>query len=135
VVGRQDAMVLAAQQRKTRDGLSAQREAARAQLIETQAERAALTAETVRAESAMGPVRYIAIMFGTDAETAVRWLILLMVLCCDPAAYRVDDRGGRCGQKADQQGKSLALRRSANASAERRRLAMYLQPSFSGEST
>jgi hypothetical protein len=25
-------------------------------------------------------------MVGTDAETAVRWLILLMVVCCDPAA-------------------------------------------------
>jgi len=25
-------------------------------------------------------------MTGTDAETAVRWLIFLMVLCCDRAA-------------------------------------------------
>jgi hypothetical protein len=25
-------------------------------------------------------------MTGTEPETAVRWLILLMVLCCDPAA-------------------------------------------------
>jgi hypothetical protein len=30
--------------------------------------------------------QYLAVMVGTDAETAVRWLILLMVLCCDPAA-------------------------------------------------
>jgi hypothetical protein len=80
------AMVLADQQRKTRDGLSAQREAARAKLIETQAQRAALTAETARVDTMTGPVQYLAVMIGTDTETAVRWLILLMVLCCDPAA-------------------------------------------------
>jgi hypothetical protein len=80
------AMTLADQQRKTRDGLVATRQAASATVIETQAQRAALTAERTRVESAMGPVQYLAIMIGTDAETAVRWLILLMVLCCDPAA-------------------------------------------------
>jgi hypothetical protein len=80
------AMALADQQRKTRDGLSATRQAASATLIETQAQRAALTAEQERVEAAMGPVQYLAVMVGTDAETAVRWLILLMVLCCDPAA-------------------------------------------------
>jgi hypothetical protein len=31
-------------------------------------------------------VRYLATLAGTDTETAVRWLILLMVMCCDPAA-------------------------------------------------
>jgi len=51
-----------------------------------QTQRAALTAERERIEAAMGPVQYLAVMIGTDAETAVRWLILLMVLCCDPAA-------------------------------------------------
>jgi hypothetical protein len=80
------AMTLADQQRKTRDGLVASRQAASATLIETQAERAALTAERTRVEAAMGPVQYLAVMIGTDAETAVRWLILLMVFCCDPAA-------------------------------------------------
>lgn len=80
------AMTLADQQRKTRDGLVASRQAASATLIETQAQRAALTAERTRVEAAMGPVQYLALMIGTDAETAVRWMILLMVLCCDPAA-------------------------------------------------
>jgi hypothetical protein len=80
------AMNLAERQRSTRDGLSVQREAARAALIEMQKQRAALTAETTRIEAAAGPVQYLATMAGTDAETAVRWLILLMVLCCDPAA-------------------------------------------------
>jgi hypothetical protein len=80
------AMNLADQQRKTRDALVATRRAATAALIELQTRRAALTAETARVEAAAGPVQYLAIMAGTDTETAVRWLILLMVLCCDPAA-------------------------------------------------
>jgi hypothetical protein len=80
------AMNLADQQRKTRDALVATRQAAAASLIETRAQRAALTAERARVEAAAGPVQYLATMAGTDAETAVRWLILLMVLCCDPAA-------------------------------------------------
>jgi hypothetical protein len=50
-----------------------------------QTQRAALTAETARVEAAAGPLQYLAVMVGTD-ETAVRWLILLMVLCYDPAA-------------------------------------------------
>jgi hypothetical protein len=44
-----------------------------------QTQRAALTAETARVEAAAGPLQYLAVMVGTD-ETAVRWLILLMVL-------------------------------------------------------
>jgi len=80
------AMNLAERQRSTRDGLNAQRQAATAKLIEIQTQRAALTAETARVEAAAGPVQYLALMVGTDSETAVRWLILLMVLCCDPAA-------------------------------------------------
>jgi hypothetical protein len=79
-VGR--AMALVDQQRKTRDGLVATRQAASATLIEMQAQRAGLTAERERIEAARGPVQYLAVLVGTDAETAVRWLILLMVLCC-----------------------------------------------------
>ena len=80
------AMTLAERQRSTRDGLVASRQAASATLIEMQGRRAALAVERERVEAAMGPVQYLALMVGTDAETAVRWLILLMVLCCDPAA-------------------------------------------------
>src|SRR5258706_5689760 len=34
------------------------------------------------------PIRYVADLFGadTDSERAIRWLIALMVLCCDPLA-------------------------------------------------
>ncbi|OSI66351.1 hypothetical protein [Bradyrhizobium canariense] len=83
-VGR--AMALADQQRKTRDSLVASRQAAAATLIETKAQRAALAAERDRVEATAGPVQYLATAAGTNSETVVRWLILLMVLCCDPAA-------------------------------------------------
>jgi hypothetical protein len=34
------------------------------------------------------PIRYVAELVGadTDSERAIRWLIALMVLCCDPLA-------------------------------------------------
>lgn len=80
------AMNLADQQRKARDALVTTRQAAAAALIEIRAQRAALTAEKARVEAAAGPVQYLATMANTDSETAVRWLIFLMVLCCDPAA-------------------------------------------------
>jgi hypothetical protein len=80
------AMTIATQQRATRDGLDTQRQAATATLVGLQAQRAALVGERVRVEASAGPIQYLAMMTGTEPETAVRWLILLMVLCCDPAA-------------------------------------------------
>jgi len=37
------------------------------------------------------PIRYVAELFGinTDSEKAIRWLIALMVLCCDPLAISI----------------------------------------------
>ena len=80
------AISIAAQQRVTRDGLDAQRRAATAMLVELQTQRAALAGERVRIEASAGPIQYLAMMVGAAPEAAVRWLILLMVLCCDPAA-------------------------------------------------
>jgi len=80
------ALSLATQQRGTRDGLDAQRQAATATLVGLQAQRAALAGERVRVDASAGPIRYLAMIAGTEPEAAVRWLILLMVLCCDPAA-------------------------------------------------
>jgi hypothetical protein len=39
-------------------------------------------------ETESAPVRYVAELLGadTDSERAIRWLILMMVLCCDPLA-------------------------------------------------
>jgi hypothetical protein len=39
-------------------------------------------------ETEAAPIRYVAELVGadTDAERAIRWLIALMVPCCDPLA-------------------------------------------------
>ncbi|MDE5456672.1 hypothetical protein GWE18_28355 [Bradyrhizobium sp. CSA112] len=80
------AINIAAQERATRDGLDTQRQAATAALVGLQAQRAALAGERSRIEASAGPIQYLAMMVGAAPEDAVRWLILLMVLCCDPAA-------------------------------------------------
>ncbi len=80
------ALNIVTQERATRDGLDTQRQAATAMLVGLQAQRAALTGERSRIEASTGPIQYLAMMVGAAPEAAVRWLILLMVLCCDPAA-------------------------------------------------
>lgn len=80
------ALNIVTQERATRDGLDTQRQAATATLVGLQAQRAALAGERSRVEASTGPIQYLAMMVGVAPEVAVRWLILLMVLCCDPAA-------------------------------------------------
>ena len=80
------AINIATQQRVMRDGLDTQRQAATTTLVGLQAQRAALAGERSRIEASAGPIQYLAMMVGVAPEVAVRWLILLMVLCCDPAA-------------------------------------------------
>jgi hypothetical protein len=80
------AITIATQQRAARDGLDTQRQVATATLVGLQTQRAALLGERSRIEASTGPIQYLAMMAGAAPETAVRWLILLMVLCCDPAA-------------------------------------------------
>ncbi len=52
------------------------------------AERASVAAKGEQMETEAAPIRYVAELLGvdTDAEKAIRWLIALMVLCCDPLA-------------------------------------------------
>ncbi|KRR27509.1 hypothetical protein CQ13_03685 [Bradyrhizobium retamae] len=80
------AINIATHERATRDGLDTQRQTATATLVGLQAQRAALAGERSRIEASAGPIQYLAMMVGAAPEAAVRWLILLMVLCCDPAA-------------------------------------------------
>ncbi|MET0676249.1 MAG: hypothetical protein ABW175_10660 [Bradyrhizobium sp.] len=80
------ALNIATQERATRDGLDTQRQAATQTLVGLQGQRAALVSERSRVEASTGPIQYLAMMAGIAPEQAVRWLILLMVLCCDPAA-------------------------------------------------
>jgi len=65
---------------------SASRQQASDVLVNLRTERAKLDGARQRVEASIGPVQYLAKMVGTDTETAIRWLILLMVLTCDPAA-------------------------------------------------
>jgi hypothetical protein len=52
-----------------------------------QTERASVAARGKAVASEAAPIQYVAAVFGvTDPETAIRWLILMMVLCCDPLA-------------------------------------------------
>jgi hypothetical protein len=73
-------------QRKTREALIAQRLSEAAALVDLRADRAKLEGERKRSEAANGPVVYIAAMLGIPVELALRWLILVMVLTCDPTA-------------------------------------------------
>jgi hypothetical protein len=76
-------------QRKARVGLASERNDAASTLwAALKAERASLAAPSRRIETEAAPIRYVAELAGADAdsEKAIRWLIALMVLCCDPLA-------------------------------------------------
>jgi hypothetical protein len=75
-------------QRKSREALSGLRQHEGAALADLKAERAALGAKGKQIETEAAPIRYVAELIGadTDGERAIRWLILMMVLCCDPLA-------------------------------------------------
>ena len=77
-----------AEQRKAREALSGQRQREGAALADLKTERAALSAKGRHIETEAAPIRYVAELIGsgTDSEQAIRWLIALMVLCCDPLA-------------------------------------------------
>ncbi len=73
-------------QRKAREALTTQRQ--RDALADLKVERAALGAKGRQMKTEAAPIRYVAELVGADADNkrAIRWLIALMVLCCDPLA-------------------------------------------------
>jgi hypothetical protein len=75
-------------QRKARAGLVEERKREAGTLVALQAERATVAAKGKQIETEALPIRYVAELIGadTDSEKAIRWLIALMVLCCDPLA-------------------------------------------------
>jgi hypothetical protein len=75
-------------QRKARQELAGDRQREASALADLKAERAALGAKGRQLETDAAPIRYVAEMIGVDAdaERAIRWLIVLMVLTCDPLA-------------------------------------------------
>jgi hypothetical protein len=57
-------------------------------LAALKAERASVAAKGRQIETEAAPIGYVAELVGADtsSERAIRWLIALMVLCCDPLA-------------------------------------------------
>jgi hypothetical protein len=73
-------------QRKAREALVAQRRHEAEVLADLKTERAAGAAKARAVEVEAAPIIYVATLFGGTAEQAIRLLILLMVLTCDPLA-------------------------------------------------
>jgi hypothetical protein len=75
-------------QKRARAGLAGEPNEAASTLATLKAERAQVAANGRQAETEAAPIRYVAELVGadTDSERAIRWLIALIVLCCDPLA-------------------------------------------------
>jgi hypothetical protein len=75
-------------QKKARAGLVDERRREAGTLAALKAERASVVARGRQMETESAPIRYVAELLGAsaDSERAIRWLIALMVLCCDPLA-------------------------------------------------
>jgi hypothetical protein len=74
-------------QKKARAALASERNEAAGSLASLKAERAQTSARGRQIETEAAPIRYLAELgVDTDSERAIRWLIALMVLCCDPLA-------------------------------------------------
>ena len=80
------AMALAADQRRIRTELAAERVAAGKALADLQVEKTKIEGERRTIEADLGPVRYLATLMGADNETVLRWFILTVALLLDPAA-------------------------------------------------
>jgi hypothetical protein len=75
-------------QRRARAGLTSERNEAAGTLAALKAERATVAPKGRQIETEAAPIRYVAelLRVDTDSERAIRWLIALMVLTCDPLA-------------------------------------------------
>jgi len=87
--GRTNAALAAMEgQHRTRAGLVDERNREAGTLAALKAERASVAAKGRQAEVEAAPIRYVTELLGggEDSERAIRWLIALMVVCCDPLA-------------------------------------------------
>ncbi len=93
------AMSIMEAQRRSRAGFVDERNREASTLAALKAERAALGAKGRQLETEAAPIRYVAELVGadTDSERAIRWLIALMVLCCDPLAIALTAAASRRG--------------------------------------
>lgn len=84
-----------ANQRKQRDALVAQRRQEAETLVTLKSDAAAATARNHRLEVEAAPIMYVAQMLGASTEQAIRLLILMMVLTCDPLALALTAAASR----------------------------------------
>ncbi len=84
-----------ATQRKQRDALVGQRRQEADKLASLKSEAAAIAARNHRIEVEAAPIMYVAQMMGASTEQAIRMLILLMVLTCDPLALALTAAASR----------------------------------------
>jgi hypothetical protein len=89
-------------QRQSRAALAGEREKAAGTLASLKAERAGVASHARQQEAEAAPIRYVAELAGatTDPEQAIRLLILLMVLCCDPLAIALTAAASAHGRPA-----------------------------------
>jgi hypothetical protein len=73
-------------QRKAREALVAERRHEADILTKLKTEQAEVAARARAVEVENAPIRYVAELIGGTTEEAIRMLILMMVLCCDPLA-------------------------------------------------
>jgi hypothetical protein len=96
------AMSVMESQRQSRAALVGEREKAAGTLATLKAERAGVASHARQQEAESAPIRYVAELLGanTDSEQAIRWLILLMVLTCDPLAIALTAAASAHGRPA-----------------------------------
>jgi hypothetical protein len=82
-------------QRKLREALVSQRRHEAETLASLKSEAGALTAKSRQIEVEAAPIRYVAQLMGATTEQAIRLLILLMVLTCDPLALALTAAASR----------------------------------------
>lgn len=84
-----------ATQRKQREALIGQRRHEAETLAALKSEAGAVAARTKRIEIEAAPIMYVAQLMGGTTEQAIRLLILLMVLTCDPLALALTAAASR----------------------------------------
>ncbi len=80
------AMQLAANQRKSRGELAAERVRQGKVLADLQVEKAGIEGDRRKVEADLGPVKYLATLLGAGDQGVLRWFILVVALLLDPAA-------------------------------------------------
>jgi hypothetical protein len=80
------ALAAIAGQQARREVIGKSRQQAADMLVDQRRERSHIEAEGKRVFAQTGSARFLAVQLGTDAETVIRWLVLVLVLLIDPSA-------------------------------------------------